>query len=215
MQIVAAGESLTLLPQRAIFWAKASTLLIADTHFGKAETLRAAAMPVPHGATGGALARLSRLLEETAAERLVILGDFWHARSGITAELLEELRVWRHEHAELSIVTILGNHDRRTTGLFDDWSSAVHAEPVADSPFVFGHFPEPHPAGYVLAGHLHPGVSLYGRGRQRLALPCFRFGESVAVLPAFGALTGLATAEPQPGESVYAIAGDRVLSIRG
>ncbi len=31
-----AGERLVLLPERAAFWERASTLLVADAHWGKA-----------------------------------------------------------------------------------------------------------------------------------------------------------------------------------
>ena len=48
--------------------------------------------------------------------------------------------------------------------------------------------------GYVLAGHLHPGVRLHGPGRQSVRLPCFAFGRNAALLPAFSEFTGTAGA---------------------
>ena len=47
-----------------------------------------------------------------------------------------------------------------------------------------------------------------------LRLPCFHFGEQVAVLPAFGAFTGMHPIEPGDGDRVYAIADDRVVALR-
>ena len=37
-------------------------------------------------------------------------------------------------------------------------------------------------AGYVIAGHIHPGVRLRGAAREHARLPCFWFGAGGAVL---------------------------------
>src|SRR4029453_9621770 len=42
----------------------------------------------------------------------------------------------------------------------------------------------------TLAGHLHPAVTLHGRGGDSVRLPCFWIRERLVVLPAFGAFTG-------------------------
>ncbi|NUR18637.1 MAG: DEAD/DEAH box helicase, partial [Gemmatimonadaceae bacterium] len=52
------GEELVLLPERAAYWPARTTLLVADAHFGKAATFRAAAIPVPAGTTDATLGRL-------------------------------------------------------------------------------------------------------------------------------------------------------------
>ena len=77
---------------------------------------------------------------------------------------------------------------------------------------VFAHAPAPPDAGYVLAGHLHPGVVL---GRERLRLPCFWFARDHAVLPAFGEFTGSAVVRPARSDGVYVIADDRVIPVGG
>ena len=70
---------LQLLPQRAAFDPDRSLLLIADAHIGKAVSFRRLGVPVPHGTTGEALARLDELLAATGARHLVFLGDFLHS----------------------------------------------------------------------------------------------------------------------------------------
>jgi len=40
MSVEAAGETLHLLPHKAIWWATQRTLLVADAHIGKAVTFR-------------------------------------------------------------------------------------------------------------------------------------------------------------------------------
>jgi metallophosphoesterase superfamily enzyme len=81
-------------------------------------------------------------------------------------------------------------------------------------PFVLAHHPVPSGEGYVIAGHVHPGVRLHGAGRQRERLPCFTIGLDVAILPAFGDFTGLAHQDPCDSADVYAIAENRVIEVK-
>ena len=106
------GQTLELRCDRTVWWAEASTLLVADPHFGKAGTFRAASVPVPAGVDGDNLSRLDAALKETAATRLVFLGDLFHARGGVDGALLAELAVWRQRHAGLTVLNVRGNHDR-------------------------------------------------------------------------------------------------------
>jgi len=208
--IEVAGESLDLLPARAIFWRRASTLLVADPHWGKAAAFRAAGVPVPHGTTRHGLAQLTALCQSTAAQRVVFLGDFLHADTGRAPATLRALSSWRVAHQTLDIVIVRGNHDR---GAGDPPDFACVDAPLIEPPFVFQHHPTAHSGGYVLAGHLHPAVQLVGRGRQYERLPCFWFRERQAVLPAFGSFTGFATVTPTVGDRVYVIADNTVVDI--
>ena len=72
------------------------------------------------------------------------------------------------------------------------------------------HHPTPRDDGFVVAGHLHPCVSVHGRARERLRLPCFHLGAQVLVLPAFGSFTGMHPVRHIDGDRVFAIAGDAV-----
>jgi DNA ligase-associated metallophosphoesterase len=203
------GQQLIPRPDRTLLWVEEHTLIVADPHFGKADTFRAFGVPVP-GDADGPLARLAAAVDETKAERLVVLGDFWHARPGLTDAVCDRLAAWKAERASLAVELVRGNHD--TAGPPPAGWGGWHAE-LLDPPFAFAHFPEPSPAGYTLAGHLHPGVLLFGRGKQRLKLPCFRFGERVGVLPAFGPFTGLSAAMPRPGERVFAVTDGGVIPV--
>lgn len=208
--VTIAGETLRLLPERAVFWPAAATVLIADLHLGKAATFRAASIAVPDGAD---LARLSRVITGCDARRLVILGDLLHARSGRTAAALEEMCAWRECHSNLDIVLVRGNHDSHAGDPPAEWGFACVDEPWGAGPFAMRHIPAEDPGGYTLAGHLHPAARLAGAGRQRLTLPCFWIGARVGVLPAFGEFTGSKTIVPAPGDRVYVIAGDEVVAV--
>ena len=61
-KLVCMGEEVTLLAERAVLWASARTLIIADPHFGKDSTFRAAGVPVPGGATEADLGRLAAMV---------------------------------------------------------------------------------------------------------------------------------------------------------
>lgn len=204
------GEELRLLPERAVYWARTRTLLIADPHFGKAASFRSAGVPVPAGTTEGTLARIDATLARTAPARLVFLGDFLHARTGRSAATIDALGAWRERHRDLDVVLVRGNHDRRA----GDPPAALRVccvdAPMIERPFGFVHHPVEVPGVYALAGHIHPGATMVGRGRQRLRLPCFWFSGEWAVLPAFGEFTGLAAIEPEVGDQVFVIAGDEV-----
>ena len=95
------GERLVLRPDRSLYWPRANGLVIADPHFGKADTFRAFGLPVP-GGTEEPLSRLAAALADTGADRLVVLGDFWHARAGRTPRLVAELSRWKERAARLA-----------------------------------------------------------------------------------------------------------------
>src|SRR5919112_564293 len=150
-----AGERLRLLPERAAYWERASTLLVADTHFGKAATFRAAGIPVPRGTTTGSLARLDGALARTGAGRIVFLGDFLHAREGREAETTRVVGEWRGRDAAVDMVIVRGNHDARAGDPGPEIDIRCVDGPVAEPPFVFTHKPAVSDAGYVICGHVH------------------------------------------------------------
>jgi DNA ligase-associated metallophosphoesterase len=207
------GEALLLLPERALLWERTGTLVVADAHLGKAAAFRAAAIPLPGGTTTETLSRLSTSLARTGARRLLLLVDFFHARSGRAARTLAAIAGWRERHADLEVVLVRGNHDRGAGDPPCEWGFGCHDEPWIEPPFTFRHHPQEEAKGYVLAGHIHPAVSLSGLGRQSERLPCFLFGERIALLPAFGDFTGGAVVRPRRGDRVYAVAGEEVVPI--
>jgi len=122
------GERVSLHPERALHWPAAGTLFVADVHLGKAAAFRAGGVPLPRGSTQADLARLSSLLASTGAARLVVLGDFLHARAGRVAALDASFKAWRATHAPLQVVLVRGNHDDRAGDPPSDWGIDVVAE---------------------------------------------------------------------------------------
>lgn len=217
VETVVHGETLVLLPERAVYWPRKRTLIVADLHFGKAAAFRAGGVAVPGGTTADMLARLDAALDRTGTRRLVCLGDFLHARAGRTPAVLAAFAAWRAGRQSLDINLIRGNHDRHAGDPPANWHIQCADEPVHDSPFSWRHEPPVESVStddgshdYTICGHLHPAAALVGNGHG-LTLPCFYFGRDFAVLPAFGEFTGTSVVRPRSGESVYVIAGDEII----
>ena len=210
-----AGEDLVLLPERALFWPRTATLVVADLHWGKAATFRAAGIPIPTGTTGEDLARLDGALQRTGADRLIVLGDLFHARAGrIATRTLAELRAWRATQPSVEMLLVRGNHDRHAGDPPEDLRINSVNAPAFVPPFILRHEPASSPQGYTLSGHVHPGLVLCGRALQRERLPCFLVGERTAVLPAFGSFTGLGIVSPGPADRAFVIAESEVIEVR-
>jgi DNA ligase-associated metallophosphoesterase len=208
-----AGETVTLCPERAMFWPKQQALLIADAHFGKARTFRSRGIFVPHGTTADNLARLDALIERYQPSRIIFLGDFLHAREAQQQELKDQLLAWRERHRGLTLSLVLGNHDAHAGAPDAALAIELWKEPVTLGPFALRHYPEEVEDRYVLAGHLHPGYVISGKAHQSARLPCFWLGPRVGVLPAFGAFTGAWRVERNAGERVFLAGPDRVRAI--
>ena len=212
-RIILAGAAVDLLPDRALLLPETRTLIVADVHWGKAAAFRAQGVPVPHGTTRTGLDRLSVVLAQTGAERLLVLGDLIHARAGMQPDVIEALERWRNARRELAITLVRGNHDYRAGDPPASLNITCVDAPLHVGPFALYHHQTNDPSGYVLAGHVHPVVQLRGRGRQRVTLPCFAFGESGGLLPAFGEFTGGAIIQQCDYSRTFVIADDSVLPL--
>ncbi len=208
-----AGERVVMLPERALSIPSLNALVVADLHWGKAAAFRAAHVPVPMGTTSSDLARLSSALQATSAQSLIVLGDLLHARAGRHDETFRTIAEWRDKHSNMSITLVRGNHDAHAGDPPAELGITCVNAPLRFGPFVGVHEPEPWPDGYVLSGHLHPCVSMYGRGKQSARLPAFVFGPNVGVLPAFSSFTGTGMYERDPQDRLYVIAGDEVIPL--
>jgi DNA ligase-associated metallophosphoesterase len=203
------GELFHLCPERAAFLPEHRALLVADVHLGKGLSFRRLGVPVPGGTTVDTLQRLSDLIERCQAETLVLLGDFLHAADAQASPVQAGLSRWRERHAGLRVTLVRGNHDDRAGDPAPGLGFQVVDAPWRLGSLALAHHPQPIDGLSVVAGHVHPCVHV-GRVPDRLRLPCFHFTPRVATLPAFGAFTGMHAVTPQPGEAVFAVAGDVV-----
>jgi len=210
-------RGLTLLPDRAVWQAETRTLWIADLHLGKAASFRALGQPVPRGTTQENLARLGALIETHKARRLVVLGDFFHARAGRTPGLMAQLREWRAARGEVDCVVLRGNHDLHAGDAPADCGFESVDEPFALGQIEGWHHVEPldDKAGgpLLLSGHIHPVARLAGPGRDRLRLPCFCLRGRNIVLPSFGEFTGGHPVDPCDWDELVVTTGERLYPV--
>jgi DNA ligase-associated metallophosphoesterase len=208
------GQDLLLLPQRAIYWQQQKALIVADVHLGKVGHFRKAGIAVPLNMEQNDLAVLSDLIFEHKPEKLIFLGDFFH--SDMNADW-DWFILWRSQFRQLEIILVRGNHD-----IIDDEHyhrlNIVLKDELLVAPFLMLHHPLPSPMledalGYVFCGHIHPGVSLAGKARQHITLPCFAFGKQQAILPSFGKFTGRVAIRSNKTDKIFAVANDKVIAI--
>ena len=208
MDLEFSGEHLVLLAERAVFWPRRATLFVADLHLGKDASFRKHGIPVPQGIGREDLERLSDILRQVNAGRLVFLGDLVHASSGLTPSTIGTVAGWRSGQPDLHIVLVRGNHDRSAGDPPPEWKIECVSEPEEDPPFLLHHAPperaNPFPA---LAGHLHPAVTLVGAANTHMTLPCFWMRANTLVLPAFTGFSGRPRIAPEVGDRFF-VAGE-------
>ncbi len=213
MEIECAGEQLLLLPEKAVFWPREKTLLVADLHLGKPAAFRQSGLAVPESTTTHDLERLEHALHRTGSERLIILGDFFHAAAGRQSAMMEVVQGWREKQKRLKIILLPGNHDQRAGPPPIAWNIQSVGESWAVSPFLFCHEPKEVPGHYVLSGHVHPAILLRENFGPGLRAPCFCFGPRRAIMPAFGSFTGMHNLRRVKGERIFAIGDDQVIEL--
>ena len=211
MQVDISGEVFELLHRKAMFWPRTRILLLADLHLGKINHFRRSGIPLQAKANDRNIELLLDLIQEVKPERVVFLGDLFHSHNNQEWEVFGELV--RHFRS-ISFELVLGNHDIMSELQYERKGIRLHRELVIDR-FILTHHPmdEVSPGYYNLAGHIHPGVCMYGRGKQALTLPCFYFGNHQALLPAFGVFSGVAKIRPTKDDKIFVILEDRIVDV--
>jgi DNA ligase-associated metallophosphoesterase len=211
MLINCSGEDLILHQQRAIYWAAKKMLIISDLHIGKSAYFRKSGIQVPDTVNLTDLQSLTALMREFQVETLLVTGDMFHNKINSDANAFME---WRKTYPELNVVLIKGNHDALKNDDYRAMNIEVHQKELLLYPFRFIHDkPTAFDEYYNISGHIHPGVVLYGKARQRLKFPCFYFGKNCAVLPAFSVFTGLKILNQVEGDRFYAITPEKVMAV--
>lgn len=217
--ICLAGETVALLPERALYWQSRRVLVIADPHFGKIASFQHQGVPLPAGVMADDLARLDRALAATKAVRLVILGDFFHTAASQAESVLAALATWRAHHRELHIDLVPGNHDRHAGAPPPSLEIVERAEGWAMGPFRCRHALPDASAhadeGYVLAGHVHPIAVLRDVDGSRHRFPCFWVRPTYCLLPAFTDFAGGQAVRARREDRVYVVYEERIRQVSG
>lgn len=208
VEIALKGEVLRLLPQKAIYMPQRKIILLSDTHFGKVMHFRKSGIAVPRDVIGKNWEKLIYLLDHYDLDRFLLLGDLFHSEYNSEWEEFQEII---QQYSDISFELILGNHDIMEPSRYEN---LLLRHTLNLGPFICTHEPiEEATDQYNLCGHIHPGIRLRGQAKQSMRLPCFFFGKNQAILPAFGAFTGLKTMKAGKNDQIYVIADNRVVPV--
>lgn len=187
--------------RRAVWFADTRRLAIADLHWGYAAAHQARGLLLPRWGDAQIEAVLRALVADYAPAEMIWLGDVVHAAEGAGA-------AERYLHAaEIPVIVLAGNHDRR-------WRGAAQRSLAADG-FFFHHgdtTPEI-PAGLTeICGHHHPAAVLEDGAGGRVKVPALVASPRRLILPAFSPWAGGAVWKPSedPAETLWAVAPTRI-----
>lgn len=210
MLIEPQGIPIKLLAEHAAFLTKARCLVVSDLHLGKAATFRAHGLAVPEGDDSRDLHRLEQLVASTAAERLVIAGDLFHAPSQAMDKVAGLFLTWAERcPAEITLVT--GNHDQRALRGVDLPFPRVDSLEVGGASIV--HDPAEAKSGFTLCGHLHPVIRIRDGRRTSIRSACFWLETNRLTLPSFGSFTGGQIIHPDPTDRIFIPIRDQVTEV--
>lgn len=217
MQIITiSDQELHLYPSGALYWPGRNTLVISDLHLGKSGHFRKNGIPVPASVNDHNIRKLEIVMKQTDPAAVIFLGDLFHSDYNKEVERFSD---WLRKYPDVEFILTAGNHDILPADLYHELSLKLVNELKA-GPFIFRHdlkkvITEDKADGlYRITGHIHPGVVLRGKGRQKLRLPCFYFKKHHGILPAFGAFTGSQKVPLKVADSVYAIAGEEIIPLK-
>ncbi|MCL4219804.1 MAG: ligase-associated DNA damage response endonuclease PdeM [Phycisphaerales bacterium] len=213
MRVDVGGIQIELLGARAA--RRDGTLLVADLHLGKSESMRAAGAPMCDGDAAEQLDRIDRLVALTGVECVVVLGDLLHAAAGLTERLIESVANWRRSH-RWDMRVVRGNHDCVLDGVAEAWSLRVLQPGTVEDGLELVHDPfEASRTRPWVAGHVHPAVRIGGAANS-IKLPCFHLvGGLGLILPAFSLFTGGSCVRAHAADRLFATTGQRVLEVAG
>lgn len=205
------GLNLTLLPEKAVWIDSMGVLLIADLHFGKASHFRKSGIPIPEKVHDQDYIQLNNLISIYSPKQVYFLGDLFHSSWNEEWEtLLNFLRLFPTPSFHL----IVGNHDILPSERYLDPRLKVHPNPIILGSLLLSHEPIQPPEGLLtICGHIHPGILLQGRAKQRVRIPCFHYSRNVLILPSFGNFTGLSLIKGEKNDFIWGITEDRLIPI--
>lgn len=205
------GLNLTLLPEKAVWISEWQVLLIADLHFGKASHFRKSGIPISEKVHDQDYQVLTSLVLKYSPKEVFFLGDLFHSSWN---EEWEKLLSFLGFFPTTSFHLVVGNHDILPSEKYQNSSLKVHAHPLVLGSMLLSHEPTLPPEGFLtICGHIHPGILLKGKAKQRVRIPCFHYSGNVLVLPSFGNFTGLSLVNAEKNDFIWGITEDRLIPI--
>lgn len=210
--IICRGQVLKLCNQRVIFWKERSILILSDLHIGKTAHFRKHGIPVPSRIMDKDLERLDAVIRYFTPKAIIIVGDLFHAEYNPDVGAFHS---WIQKYQEIKWTLVMGNHDRQYYKMFENTGIKPIDNYMFIAPFTFKHAIDEEDAEnqFYITGHTHPGVTLFGKGKQRVKLPCFQVSHNQLILPAFSLFTGLNTNQMPQDCKIYAFSDESIIEV--
>lgn len=205
------NEIFTLTNQRALYWAKEKSLVVSDLHIGKTAHFRKAGIPIPSAILDNDLKRLQSLIAHFNVDIVLVVGDLFHAENNTDINLF---KTFIDHNPTVDFELIKGNHDRLKDSFYEAMGITVFKTHKDVAVFRFVH-DEQHcdTHSFCISGHTHPGVTIKGRGKAVIKLPCYEVSEQRLILPAFSEFTGLNTKRTVETSTCYGFTDKTVFTI--
>jgi uncharacterized protein len=214
-KITIKNQDLCLSSDRCIYWEQEQALVVSDLHIGKTGHFRKAGIAVPQSVFREDMQRLISLIQYFKPKKLIVVGDMFHSSANKELELFTR---WRADFPGLEIKLVKGNHDILNKKWYSQSRIELFDSTLRIAEFCFQH--DPGECGkddgmkhYVFSGHLHPGITIHGIGKQSLKFPCFYFTDSYCILPAFSRFTGTVGIRLKDDDIAFAIVNNSIFRV--
>lgn len=173
---------------KTVYWPEQKAIILSDLHLGKSTHFRKNGISIPISVAKTDLEKLKHLILFYSPEKVIVAGDFFHAEANTE---IKNFQAWRNQFPNLRFILIKGNHDRLKNTTYQECGIQLFSEFELDL-IQFVHCPyQQQSYKHSISGHIHPGILMKGKGKQKLKLPCFLLNDQQIILPAFSDFTGL------------------------
>lgn len=206
------GQKLHLNAGKVVFWEEEQMLIVSDIHFGKISHFRKSGIGIPSSAIALNFNNLRNVISFYSPRKILFLGDLFHSTYNEEWPLLQDFIA---QFPQIQFLLLLGNHDILTQRNYQEANLILLENKWIKAPFVFTHEPIDQTTGfYQIAGHIHPGIKMSGKGLGSVTIPCFFFSEKLAILPAFGYFTGLYKVKPRKTDTIFGVLNHQILKLQ-
>lgn len=207
------NTALLLSADRTLWLPDHEILVISDLHIGKAQHFRKHGIPLPLEAANKNFELFKIVVLKRKPKKIIFLGDLFHSR--LNSEWLQFVHVILalREALDFDIVLTIGNHDILSPQDYQEISA--HCVPFFEVGDLFFIHEPPDIVNetdkLTICGHLHPGVTIKGKARSKVKLPCFGLQNHCLIMPSFGNLTGSMNVNWPEDSRTWAIIGDSMI----
>lgn len=121
--------------------------------------------------------RINNTILKFSLKRIFFLGDLFHSDLNHEWNIFSKFLL---HHPTIEFILIKGNHNILNDQIYKLSQLKIEKEPFQFSTFILSHHPlkqvEVKNGEVNLYGHIHPGISIKGKGRSYLSMPCFLSG---------------------------------------